>query len=117
MWEHAVRGAYTLLVSPAVVNELGRTLRTRFAWREADIRSHLRLLTKDGILVNPKAVPDIVADDPADNHILACAEEGRADRTDLIVSGDRHLRRLKTYSGIGIVRPTDFLRMLVGYKR
>ena len=37
------------------------------------------------------------------------AVEGRAT---LIVSGDRHLRRLKIYQGIPIVRPIDFLRAL-----
>ena len=30
----------------------------------------------------------------------------------LIVSGDRHLRKLKSFRNIGIVRPSDFLRSL-----
>jgi predicted nucleic acid-binding protein len=40
---------------------------------------------------------------------LECAVEGKAD---VIVSGDHHLRDLKSYQGIPIVRPIDFLRTL-----
>jgi len=46
-----------------------------------------------------------------DNRILECAVAGHAS---LIVSGDRHLRKLKSYKGIGIVTPTDFRRILGG---
>jgi uncharacterized protein len=60
----------------------------------------------------PKIVPNVIEDNLADNHILACAISGKAN---LIVSGDRrHLLQLKDYEGIHIVRPVDFLRMLGG---
>ncbi len=62
--------------------------------------------------MTPKSVPHIIKDDPDDDHILACALAGRAD---LIVSGDRHLLKLKSYKGIGIVRPKDFLHTLEGF--
>jgi predicted nucleic acid-binding protein len=51
----------------------------------------------------------VVAADPDDDRILECAVAGAAD---LIVSGDHHLNRLKSFRGIGIVRPVDFLRTL-----
>jgi uncharacterized protein len=43
------------------------------------------------------------------DRILECAVAGNAD---LIVSGDRHLIEFKSFQGIGIVRPVDFLRTL-----
>jgi predicted nucleic acid-binding protein len=46
---------------------------------------------------------------PDDDRIVESAVAGNAD---LIVSGDRHLTKLKTFEGIGIVRPADFLRTL-----
>jgi predicted nucleic acid-binding protein len=71
------------------------------------LQERIRVLAGVSILVVPRTVPDAVPDDPDDNHIIACAVEGRAD---LIVSGDRHLLNLVEYEGIPVIRPTDFLR-------
>ena len=60
-------------------------------------------------MIVPRFVLDVIQDDPDDNRILECAVEGKAD---VIVSGDRTLLRLKSYDGIPIVRPIDFLRTL-----
>ena len=60
-----------------------------------------------GEIVTPEA-PLHVIEDEADNRILECAVTGRAD---LIVSGDRHLSRLKSFHGIEIIRPVDFQRI------
>jgi predicted nucleic acid-binding protein len=57
----------------------------------------------------PKITLQVIAEDPTDDRILECAVAGRAD---LIVSGDRHLRKLKSFREIGIVQPSDFLRTL-----
>ncbi len=60
-------------------------------------------------IVEPKFTLNAVKADPDDDRILECAVEGNAD---VIVSGDRHLTRLKGFQGIGIMRPIDFLRTL-----
>ncbi len=78
-------------------------------WEEARTLAVIKKLVRVAELVNSKTVPTVISDDPDDNHILACAATGAAD---LIVSGDRHLLRLKAYEGIPIVRPVDFLRIL-----
>jgi hypothetical protein len=51
----------------------------------------------------------VIAEDPTDDRILECAVAGGAG---LIVSGDRHLRKPKSFRNIGIVQPSDFLRTL-----
>lgn len=51
-------------------------------------------------------IVDVVKADPSDNIYLACAVEGKAD---FVVSGDKHLKNLKTYEGIQIVDPASFL--------
>ena len=101
-------GRFTLVFSPAIANELGEILR-RFGWNDRDTKDLLKLLSRKAVLVQPQEIPNAVPDDPDDNHIVACAIEGRAD---LIVSGDRHLLTLVSYEGIPIVRPVDFLRTL-----
>jgi uncharacterized protein len=78
-------------------------------WTEAEILSRLKLIARVGTFVEPRVSVRAVQDDPDDDHILACAVASVAD---IIVSGDRHLWALKTFRGIAIVRPADFLRIL-----
>ena len=65
-------------------------------------------------VVVPAYIPDVIKEDPDDNHILACALAGNAN---LIVSRDLDLLRLKTYGTIGIISPIDFLHTLEGFKK
>jgi predicted nucleic acid-binding protein len=81
-------------------------------WPEPEIRARVKRFARIADIIIPDIVPNVVENDPADDHILACAVSGKAD---VIVSGDkRHLLPLKEYEGIPIVRPADFLRMLGG---
>src|SRR5262249_977168 len=105
----ASRGRYHLLTSPAILREVGKVMREDLGWEEQVRIAHLKTLTKAAEIVTPATTLEIIKEDPADNRILECAVDGRAD---LIVSGDQHLRRLKAYQGIPIVRPVDFLRTL-----
>ena len=50
----------------------------------------------------------MVLEDIPDNRILECALEAAAD---LIVTGDRHLLRLKMFQDAAIIRVADFLRL------
>jgi predicted nucleic acid-binding protein len=50
--------------------------------------------------------PAVVTADPADDMFLHGAREARAS---CIVSGDRHLLRLKSYKRIEILSPSEFL--------
>jgi uncharacterized protein len=106
--EEAQRRTYQLIVSPFIVNEVSDILR-RFNWNEHDIRVRLKTITKSSEIVVPQTIPDVIKEDPPDNHILACALAGNAN---LIVSHDLDLLRLKTYEGIGIISPIDFLNTL-----
>ena len=53
----------------------------------------------------------IVAEDPSDDKFIRCAQSGRAR---VIISGDQHLLRLKSYGKIRIVTPARFLQDRVG---
>lgn len=112
IWEHALKGTYTPLISPAIIAELANVLREKFMWPEPEIRSRVKRFQRMADIITPTIVPNVIKNDPADNHILACALSGKAN---IIVSGDkRHLLPLKEHKGIPIVRPVDFLRMLGG---
>jgi putative PIN family toxin of toxin-antitoxin system len=110
IWEHALKGTYTLLISPAIVAELANVLREKFMWPENPIKARVKRFARIADIIAPTIVPNVIENDPPDNHILACAISGKAD---VIVSGDkRHLLPLKEYEGIPVVRPVDFVRML-----
>lgn len=51
----------------------------------------------------------IISEDPSDDMFLACAFAAQAP---FIVSGDRHLLRLKEWQGIRIVTPKQFLQKM-----
>jgi putative PIN family toxin of toxin-antitoxin system len=102
IWEHALQGRYTLLVSPAIVAELANVLREKFMWPEEALKARVKRFARIADIITPRIAPTVIENDPADNQILACAVSGNAD---VIVSGDkRHLLPLKQYEGIPIVR-------------
>lgn len=61
------------------------------------------------IIATPQVVPRVVARDPDDDHVVACA---LAAQTDLIVSGDGDLLELKAHRGIRIVSAVEALRLI-----
>ena len=111
IWRKAVNRNFVLLVSPAILREIAHVLRDVLQWQETEIVAQLKLVAKVAEIISPTVRLRVIAEDPTDARVLECALAGRAD---LIVSGDRHLRKLKSFRNIGIVQPSDFLRTLVG---
>jgi putative PIN family toxin of toxin-antitoxin system len=113
LWEPLYDERFRLILSPAIVIELTEKLRGKFGWEEVELQRLLRTLVRKADVVRPTVVPEAVPGDADDNEIVACAVAGDAD---VIVSGDRHLLKLREYQGIPIVRPMDFLRMVGGLR-
>jgi uncharacterized protein len=84
-------GHFDLIVSPALLLELGRALaypklRKRIEPAEAD--AFVALLTRSADLVaDPDIPPPITSVDPGDDYLIALAAAQNA----VLVSGDRHL--------------------------
>jgi putative PIN family toxin of toxin-antitoxin system len=103
------RGAFELIVSPALLAELGRAfsypkLRERIEPQDAasllDRLSRLAILAEDA-----EAVPARSAD-PGDDYLIALAAGNDA----LLVSGDKHLLDLATE--LPIFPPARFLELI-----
>jgi uncharacterized protein len=103
----AQRKKASLFTSVAILTETAQKLREKFSQEETDIRAALKLISRAAKVLRPPVYVHILADEP-DNRILECALAAQAD---LIVSGDRHLRQLKKFQGISIIRLVDFLRL------
>jgi putative PIN family toxin of toxin-antitoxin system len=109
LWQRAVGREYVLLISPAIIRELAEVLRSGLRWPEAEVIAQLKLVVRVAKVVEPRTTIQVIKADPDDDRILECALAGGAD---VIVSGDRHLTRLKNFERIGIMRPADFLKTL-----
>ena len=104
----------SLYTSAALLEELAQVLpRAKFTKRVAASRMSIERLVRRYARLAQRIVPaDInrtVAGDPDDDAVLACALAAGAD---LIVSGDKRVRNLKTYHGIPIVNPAEALKRL-----
>jgi putative PIN family toxin of toxin-antitoxin system len=103
----AQRRRFDLCTSVAILTGTARKLRDKFDQVDADITAALKLISRASTVHKPGVKVDVLADAP-DNRILECALAAGAD---VIVTGDRHLLKLKKYQDIAIIRLADFLRM------
>lgn len=91
----ANQGGIELFVSPFILDETARILQEKLVWKETQIRAVLRLIKEVATVVDPKRMFNVIPEDEADNHILACAVEARAD---FLVTGDK--RHLPTFEAL-----------------
>ena len=107
------RDEISVITSKAIITKTEEVLRRPhifalfpIARAEARIQGLLVLLQNQTILTPHSLNLMVIEDDPEDDTIIIAAVEGNAD---CIVSGDRHLRNLKSYRGIPILSPAEFL--------
>jgi putative PIN family toxin of toxin-antitoxin system len=110
----AVGQRVELFTSRALIAELEDVLsRGKFAVQLSESRFTSAYLlsryTQLAALIGPVEVTVPELRDPDDAAVLACALAAQAD---LIVSGDKHLRNLKTYQNIPIVNAAEALARL-----
>lgn len=100
---------FTLVISPQILDELvGVIARPKFhniILRET-AEKLIETIKTQAILVKPAKHFDVIKNDPDDNRFIEAAVEAKAD---FIVSEDSHLLSLKTFRGISIINPRDFL--------
>jgi putative PIN family toxin of toxin-antitoxin system len=104
--ELAEAGQCEVYYSEAIQGEVRRVLAEKFGWDAITLQGVLPVLWSMGELVVPRTRVRAVANDPDDDRIIECALAANAD---FIVSGDRHLLRLRRYKSIVIVSPRQFV--------
>jgi hypothetical protein len=110
---HLRQGDFLLLASNATLDELVDVLnrprlRQKYRLTPQYIHIYLHLLRLRMEWVNP-AEPITICRDPQDNKFLEVAVTGHAD---VIVSADNDLLVLHPFSGIPIIPPAEFLKLL-----
>lgn len=98
--------AIQLCISPSILKEIEGVLIWKFKWSAKRVRQALAVIQEFTELVHPKGTIHVITADEADNRILECALEAKAD---VVITGDDHLQELKTFRGISILSPRAFL--------
>ena len=96
-----------VLVSEPILTEIERILRLKIRRSLEDVVTILIAVRQNSTLISSESELLVIAEDKADNRIIECAFQGKAQ---YVVSGDRHLLNLKEYQGIRILSPIEFLR-------
>jgi putative PIN family toxin of toxin-antitoxin system len=113
-----LRGAFELVLSPEILEEIGRVLTydklRRSRWMtDAEVVLLLETLAQEGVVV--PGTPRVRASrDPGDDKFLAAAVHAHAR---YVVTGDKDLLELKVLRGVRIVKPAHFLRGIVERER
>lgn len=112
--EAARAGTIQLYTSPVLLAELEDVLqRSKFARRLtlAQVTPPTLVLGYASLarVIHPASVPSVIASDPDDDAVIACAVAAQAE---VIVSGDRDLLNLRFYEGIPIVTAAQLLSRL-----
>ncbi len=106
-----IRDRLDLLCLPPPILEEYLVVLKRAGIAEDLLRSLLSLFQDSDrvVLVLPSQRFNVVREDPSDNMFLECAIEAAAN---YVISGDRHLRRLRSFQGIEIIPPRQYLSRL-----
>jgi uncharacterized protein len=104
--ELAQRGYFRIAISDEILSEINRILGEKFNWQPARVAQVRPTILAFAELVEPKEKIDAVAADPDDNAILECAVQAGAR---YIISGDSHLRNMKTFRAIRILTAREFV--------
>jgi len=108
--ESAIEGGIRLYISEPIIAELeGLLRRPKFHFNSRLIQNIISELIGIAEWVEPQSTIRVVVEDPADNRILECAIEAKAQ---YLVTGDNHLLRLKEYGEITIVNPDQFIALI-----
>src|SRR5271157_1433777 len=98
---------FSVVISDQILKELVTVLhRPKFKTSEGEIDRIMLALAETGEVIKVRSSFVIMKDDPADDMVLNTAYDGRAD---MIVSGDNHLLKLKSFKGIRILKVSEAL--------
>jgi len=102
----ALAGEINMTVSQAILDEMADVLARKFNMTKTAIEEAKAIVTQAARTVQPSVQLEVIKDDPDDDKILECAVTAGSD---YIVTGDRHLLKLKQYDSIRILKVADFL--------
>jgi putative PIN family toxin of toxin-antitoxin system len=108
MWRQ-IRGDSEMCASPEILGEIENKLRLKFGFHPRQARLLASFVRRQTVSVTIIALPPKICRDPDGDYILAAAVKSGCE---YLVTGDKDLLVLKTFSGIGIVTPREFAELI-----
>lgn len=106
----ALAKEFILVSSNELLKELEDVIaRPKFKLTPVEVSKFVNTVRRSVKIVNVKSDFRVVMEDPDDDNVLNTAYDGKVN---YIVSGDRHLLKLKTFKGIKIITATIILKLL-----
>ncbi len=108
----ALRAAYRqhrIATCDQILFEISRSLRQKFGWSPDRLEDALGDYLDGAIHVRISGSIHGVCRDPKDDMVFECAVAAGAS---VIVSGDKDLLAVKTYEGIRVLAPREFLQLM-----
>lgn len=111
IWKEIEKGNLENFISEDIIRELEEILlrEKKFGINKEECKETRQKLLKFSTLIVPVEKIEFKKD-PNDSKILECAVAGNAD---YIISGDKHLLKLKEFRGSKIVSPRKMLKILL----
>ncbi len=105
---HAIEGDFELCISVAILTELARKLEEKFGWERQRIAQLITSISNVATVLKTAPWLKVLSDDP-NNRILEYALKAEAD---FLVTGDKHLLKLRSYENRKIIKLSAFLGIL-----
>ena len=106
VFELTMLGAFVTLISIPLLEELEEKLILKFEVAPPDAAAIRERILRVADVVRPRRELRVIEADPDDDRVLECAIEATAD---FIVTGDRHLLKLRNYGKSKILTAREFL--------
>ncbi|MCB4755736.1 MAG: putative toxin-antitoxin system toxin component, PIN family [Elusimicrobia bacterium] len=100
-------GKIEIIISPFILGELEKNLAGKMAWDLERLAAARKKLKQFLTMLEPKSRLGIIKRVDADNRILECALDAKADA--LVTGNLKDLRPLGRFEGIEILTPREFL--------
>ena len=98
-----------VFTSRDIIIEIETKLKDKFLWNDLQVRLFIENILEFCNVVEISEKIIHLKDDPDDDKILECAA---ASKCNYIVSGDKHLIKLRLFRNIKILKPAEFLVLI-----
>jgi uncharacterized protein len=96
-----------IVISTKIINEYRRVAEEFSSkYHQIDILPIIELVTIHSQIIDTEGINITLCEDSDDDKFIECALAGKCN---IIVSGDKHLLKLKRYKNIMIMKPSDFV--------